>query len=747
VKYGIVKYYTIVFVNKEAPIMNISRIHRSGLWICAGVAVLGLAIASLAPAPSRADIVAEYLQLPSIAQPADTPSALNHVAFVRIYDTDANGRADAIVLFQDGVTAGGWSVLGKQLVDMAARRGKWIEVWMLDRREKNLEDRTGLTNAIAANDPSLAIQYYYGNNAFDTNGKFIATTPLGSPGASFIPLQQSDVPFMANWGVDVIFSDMETLLDLVPDQYRKTNVVLMGNYTGAYLVTSFAGHKLHDGNRGYQELAALVMMEGTPNPTSGVQPSPSAIASYVANVQKLRSGALPRYATDLSSGVRRDIGSMYSDLLPHSETIFLRATGAAGGSLADQFAAALRLTNLANSGFASSDDPIPGTFLPPYAIARGNIRAGRLDFTPVPGSPACVETSPGSGVCISPTGACAPPCVPPISQIDPNHVYDWLDGGAGNPGAAGNPLSGWTRTTPYPAAGSFTNAYVMPGEEPSVESVAVHDTYNNADGTNVEPVQVTFPTSGTVTLNSFPSHSYAWYLNSRFQNYDMTFIGTYQTVYIQDDTNNVHVDVDKTAVTGIPLISYVCGYQTAPAVNPFSGVDDFTAVWKDGTQQTAKAATVGPMDSRINTSLYKNGDFYYADNSLADQPGVIPGQDGANVVAASVIDWLIPRLGGSQIDVPSEVACPPSDQCHLAGMPDPATGLCSNPAAPNGTACNDANVCTLGDACRGGVCVGTDSCPTDKDQCKDGGWRSLITAAGQPFKNQGDCVSYVNTGK
>ncbi len=32
--------------------------------------------------------------------------------------------------------------------------------------------------------------------------------------------------------------------------------------------------------------------------------------------------------------------------------------------------------------------------------------------------------------------------------------------------------------------------------------------------------------------------------------------------------------------------------------------------------------------------------------------------------------------------------------------------------------------------------------PTSKDQCKNGGWMNFIT----PFKNQGDCVSYVATG-
>lgn len=34
----------------------------------------------------------------------------------------------------------------------------------------------------------------------------------------------------------------------------------------------------------------------------------------------------------------------------------------------------------------------------------------------------------------------------------------------------------------------------------------------------------------------------------------------------------------------------------------------------------------------------------------------------------------------------------------------------------------------------------------DKDQCKNGGWQDVKRADGSPFKNQGDCVSYINTG-
>lgn len=37
--------------------------------------------------------------------------------------------------------------------------------------------------------------------------------------------------------------------------------------------------------------------------------------------------------------------------------------------------------------------------------------------------------------------------------------------------------------------------------------------------------------------------------------------------------------------------------------------------------------------------------------------------------------------------------------------------------------------------------------PTDKDACKQGGWADLEREDVSPFKNQGDCIQYVNTGK
>ncbi len=70
----------------------------------------------------------------------------------------------------------------------------------------------------------------------------------------------------------------------------------------------------------------------------------------------------------------------------------------------------------------------------------------------------------------------------------------------------------------------------------------------------------------------------------------------------------------------------------------------------------------------------------------------------------------------------STIQCAASDQCHVQGTCDPATGTCSNPLAFDGTACNDGNSCDINDTCLAGVCVsgGTVQCVA-QDQCHQPG--------------------------
>jgi hypothetical protein len=53
------------------------------------------------------------------------------------------------------------------------------------------------------------------------------------------------------------------------------------------------------------------------------------------------------------------------------------------------------------------------------------------------------------------------------------------------------------------------------------------------------------------------------------------------------------------------------------------------------------------------------------------------------------------------------VACAALDQCHVVGTCDGATGQCGNPDAPNGSACDDGNACTTADVCAAGSCSGS----------------------------------------
>src|SRR5206468_3330825 len=74
-------------------------------------------------------------------------------------------------------------------------------------------------------------------------------------------------------------------------------------------------------------------------------------------------------------------------------------------------------------------------------------------------------------------------------------------------------------------------------------------------------------------------------------------------------------------------------------------------------------------------------------------------------------------LGGTCIGS-NPIVCTAQDQCHTIGVCDPASGLCSNPAAPDGTSCNDGNACTQTDTCQGGTCTGVNPVVcTALDQC------------------------------
>jgi hypothetical protein len=82
------------------------------------------------------------------------------------------------------------------------------------------------------------------------------------------------------------------------------------------------------------------------------------------------------------------------------------------------------------------------------------------------------------------------------------------------------------------------------------------------------------------------------------------------------------------------------------------------------------------------------------------------------------------------------VVCTAADQCHQIGVCDPGSGVCSSPIAPDGTTCDDANACTAGETCSGGLCAGgtpvTPAEVNDTVQVTDDGVTTTIAWADPP---------------
>jgi hypothetical protein len=81
--------------------------------------------------------------------------------------------------------------------------------------------------------------------------------------------------------------------------------------------------------------------------------------------------------------------------------------------------------------------------------------------------------------------------------------------------------------------------------------------------------------------------------------------------------------------------------------------------------------------------------------------------------------------GGGSCQGGAPVVCSALDQCHVAGVCNPGTGLCSDPNAPDGTTCDDGNAGTSGDNCQAGVCTGGAACTSTNDPKSSGYYKKL----------------------
>ncbi len=181
-----------------------------------------------------------------------TPAKLNSAVFTKYYYNPEPAQIKAILVLMPGLLggAGDFDEMARTMVQMG--KGD-IEVWTVDRRSVLLNDFTGIQAAWNSQDPSRAVGYYFSGASID--GK----TYAGMPPAT-------SVSYMSEWGVDMTLRDLNTIISLIPRQYRKTNVFLGGHSLGAWIAQDYAGYEfgtpVASPEPGYDNIAGVVLLDG-----------------------------------------------------------------------------------------------------------------------------------------------------------------------------------------------------------------------------------------------------------------------------------------------------------------------------------------------------------------------------------------------------------------------------------------------------------------------------------------------------
>jgi len=197
------------------------------------------------PKPARAHGVKEtyvhvYKPLPKSVGPH--PARCDWIGYLRFRHAGgpANpSRADAIFVSMPGIFAGAsmHDQVGRNVVRRAAKQGKDVEYWALDRRSNCLDDHRGVRTAAKHHNPNLAFGYYWRNRKVH-----------GHRFPGFV--SESQAAFLKHVGVARTVRDEYAVLRTgVPKlSVRRRKVLCGGHSLGGPLTTAFVDWDL-DGKR------------------------------------------------------------------------------------------------------------------------------------------------------------------------------------------------------------------------------------------------------------------------------------------------------------------------------------------------------------------------------------------------------------------------------------------------------------------------------------------------------------------
>lgn len=197
-------------------------------------------VASTSPVTDVSEsVVRVKVPLPASAGPR--PEACDWLSYLRFRHKDGpaeSARADRILVAQPGILegAGAFDSVARNTVAAAAKGGRHIEFWALDRRSNCLEDGTGIQAGLKAGDAHLAVDYYYRQKAVD--------------GRKFAGYQTNDqVKWLQNVGLEQTVRDQyDLMVKELPDQAARKRKMMCGGHSLGGVLTAYFAEWDFDGN-------------------------------------------------------------------------------------------------------------------------------------------------------------------------------------------------------------------------------------------------------------------------------------------------------------------------------------------------------------------------------------------------------------------------------------------------------------------------------------------------------------------
>ncbi|MEA2374324.1 MAG: hypothetical protein QOD53_787 [Thermoleophilaceae bacterium] len=248
-------------------------------------------VKSEAPSSKRVKESFVRLRAPLPADAGPRPPACDWITYLRL--RDAHGprkasKADAVFVTMPGIFAGAGMLdqFARNVVRVAAKHKRHVEVWTLDRRANCAEDHVGVDAARQARDYRVALNYYY-HGAIVQGHRF----------AGF--KSEQDASYLKAVGLGQTVRDEYTVITRgMPAKLRTKKVFCGGHSLGGPLTTAFANWDF-DGNpnttadAGYNQCAGYFALDTRLDLAVGSSGGGGSSSIGIANALAAGSGGSP----------------------------------------------------------------------------------------------------------------------------------------------------------------------------------------------------------------------------------------------------------------------------------------------------------------------------------------------------------------------------------------------------------------------------------------------------------------------